>query len=529
MAKKTNMQPRTISTQASMNKAIKSLCDILRRDKAKGARLYVPELTWMLFLCYWDILEQQAEQRRKALGLPYTPTLPAPYRWRDWAAPYDKSRSPETVIGEKQQGWKRCALDAESTGAFLNFVKNELFPYLKNLKTLAGATQPQKVVGEIFSNKDNTVVSTTANLQDVLDRIHALAQAQVDEKHMFPISQAFEGLLPSLGEKANDGGQFFTPREVIRLIVEVVNPKPGGKVYDPCCGTGGFLIEAYKHMMKQNPSAGEIAILKTDCLFGREDAEEAIPILLANMVLHDIEQPRIWHGNTLTQAVSYGDLWAGAPSQFDYILTNPPFGSKEGKAAQARFAYKTGKAQILFLQEILQSLKDGGVCGMVIDEGVLFHTKTAAYTQVKRKLLNECNLFCIVSLPGGVFVNAGAGVKTDLLFFKKGEPTERIWYYDMTLNDDFLPRKVNKGNPLNFEHFADFLHRLRLKPDDPGRISERSWYMTRQEAEAKEFDLKAVNNNAPDFSDKRMPSELLKIIEEAQAEITKGLKVLMQS
>jgi type I restriction enzyme M protein len=144
------------------------------------------------------------------------------------------------------------------------------------------------------------------------------------------------------------------------------------------------------------------------------------------MVLHEIELPRIWHGNTLTGVVTYGDLFEGAPAQFDYILTNPPFGSKEGKDAQAQFSYKSGKAQILFLQHIIDALAEDGTCGMVIDEGVMFHTKTAAYQQTKRKLLNDCNLWCVISLPQGVFVNAGSGSKTDLLFFTKGKPTGRV-------------------------------------------------------------------------------------------------------
>jgi type I restriction enzyme M protein len=163
---------------------------------------------------------------------------------------------------------------------------------------------------------------------------------------------------------------------------------------------------------------------------------------------------------------------------------------------------------------------------MVIDEGVLFHTKTAAYKQTKRKLLDECNLWCIISLPQGVFVNAGAGVKTDLLFFTKGSSTERVWYYDMTLKDDFTPRKVNKGNPLTLDAFNDFFDRLSLPPDDPDRIGERSWFVTIDDIRAKNYDLKATNENAPDFSDKRTPAELIQIIEEAQAEIAAGLEAL---
>jgi type I restriction enzyme M protein len=329
-----------------------------------------------------------------------------------------------------------------------------------------------------------------------------------------------ESLLPSLGEKKkNDGGQFFTPREIIRVIIKTVNPKLGATVYDPCAGTCGFLIEAFKHLMAQQPTATQIQQLKTETLWAREDAAEAIPIALANMVLH---------GNTLTRAETYGELFTGATAQFDYIFTNPPFGSKEGKDAQQYFDYKSGKAQILFLQHIITSLADGGTCGMVIDEGVLFHTKTAAYKQTKRKLLDECDLWCIISLPQGVFVNAGAGVKTDLLFFTKGKQTERVWYYDMTLTPDFKPRKVNKSNPMLFDDFDDFFVRLALPPEDPGRISERSWYVTLEEIRAKGYDLKATNQNAPDLSDKRTPAELIKIIEEAQAEIAAGLAALKQ-
>ena len=292
------------------------------------------------------------------------------------------------------------------------------------------------------------------------------------------------------------------------------------------CGTGGFLIEAYNHIMKQNPSSTQIKELKTETLWGREDAGEAIPICLANMMLHEIDLPRIWHGNTLTEAVTYGDLFQGAPRAFDYVLTNPPFGSKEGKGAQAQFAYKSGKGQILFLQHIIDSLADGGTCGMVIDEGVMFHTKTTAYRQTKRKLLDECDLWCVISLPQGVFVNAGAGVKTDLLFFTKGKQTGRVWYYDMTLADDFQPRKVNKGNPLTVGDFHDFFERLALDPDDPGRISERSWYVSIGDIKEKKYDLKATNENAPDNSDKRTPDELMAIIRDSQSQIEECLKLL---
>lgn len=524
--KETSGNGKVINSQAGMNKAVKSICDILRRDKAKGARLYVPELTWMFFLRYLDILEEKDEQKAKAVKRKYEPIIESPYRWRDWAAPYDRASSLNESVKNHSTGWKRRELSEKAMGDYLSFVNGKLFKYLKELGNKHGATSKQKVISEIFRNKEKTIIASETNLLNALDKIQALSDVHISDQHMFPISQAFEGLLPSLGEKKNDGGQFFTPREIIRVIVNAVNPEVGKTVYDPCCGTGGFLIEAYRHMMGKKPTPTQISDLKSETLWGREDADEAIPITLANMMLHDIELPRIWHGNTLTGTVTYGELYKDAPGQFDYILTNPPFGSKEGKDAQAQFPYKCGKAQILFLQHIIDSLNFDGVCGMVIDEGVLFHTKTAAYQQTKRKLIEECALWCIVSLPQGVFVNAGAGVKTDLLFFTKGRTLDKVWYYDMTIGKDFKPRKVNKGNPLTYADFEDFFRRLNLHPDNPERESEWSWYISVEDIKAKNYDLKATNENAPDLSDKRTTAELIGIITKSQQEISDGLKRL---
>jgi len=519
---KGNNHNGVITNQASLDRAVWSICDILRRDKAKGARLYVPELTWMLFLNALDQKETLEEQRASALGVDFNPSIESPYRWRDWAVKPANVPQVQNLRDDRQPGWKRRELAGQAIGSFLKFVNGELFPYLRGLGKKPGATDRQRVIAMIFGNKEQTILESETNLLDTLDKVDALTRAEISDQHIFLVSQAFEGLLPRLGEKKNDGGQFFTPREVIRAIVNAVNPQLGKTAYDPCCGTGGFLIEAYKHMAAQGPTGTQIDLLKTETFWGREYANEAIPITLANMVLHDIDLPRIWHGNTLTGVATEPALFEGAPIQFDYILTNPPFGSKEGKDAQAAFAYKTGKGQILFLQHIIDSLADDGTCGMVIDEGVLFHTKTAAYQQTKRKLLNECNLWCIVSFPPGVFVNAGAGAKTNLLFFTKGRPTKRIWYYDLSYI------KVAKKKPLTLKHFVDFAQRLALDPDDPGRVSERSWYEEIETIQKKKYDLKATNPNAPDTSDKRTPQELIAIIEEAQKEIEDGLTALKQ-
>jgi type I restriction enzyme M protein len=197
---------------------------------------------------------------------------------------------------------------------------------------------------------------------------------------------------------------------------------------------------------------------------------------LANLVLHNIDDPHIWHGNALTGAETYGGLFTDAPSLYDIVMMNPPFGGKEGKEARTNFSYKTGATQVLFLQHVINNLKPGGRCGMVIDEGVLFRTNEDAFTKTKRKLLDECELWGIVSLPGGVFTAAGAGVKTNLLFFTKGDHTEKIWYYDLS------DIKVGKKTPLTLKNFEEFFRLLPERAD-----GEHSWTInvTERRAEAK--------------------------------------------
>jgi len=263
----------------------------------------------------------------------------------------------------------------------MSFVNGELIPYLQNLKNKPGATSRQKVISEVFSSVERTRIDTERNLLDILDRIHELTIEQVDETHVFTLSQVYEGLLQKMGEKNNDGGQFFTPREVIRVMVKVINPKPGETLYDPGCGTGGFLAQAYQYMIEKADSASDIEILKTETFYGREKEDLVYPITLANLVLHEIDEPHIWHGNTLTGHEVYGGLYQSAPPLFDVVLTNPPFGGKEGKEAQTHFAYKTSSTQVLFLQHVIDSLKPGGRCGIVMDEGVLFRTNENAFVQ----------------------------------------------------------------------------------------------------------------------------------------------------
>lgn len=475
----------------------------MRRSNCAGALQYVPELTWLLFLRILDENETREAESAEAVGAEFSPAIEAPYRWRDWASP---------------EGAKRRELQNGALGAFFGFINGELLPHLKGLRDMPNASPRQKVISEILTGVERVRIDTERNFLDVLDKVHEITNEVVDPTHVFPLSQVYEGLLLKMGEKGNDGGQFFTPREVIRAMVQTINPEAGQTVYDPCCGTAGFLVQSFLHMrtkLGDETTADQLDTITCRTLYGREKENLIFPIALANLALHGIDEPQLWHGNSLTGNETYGGLYQDAPALFDVVLTNPPFGGKEGKEAQTRFAYKTGATQVLFLQHVIDSLKPGGRCGIVLDEGVLFRTNETAFVQTKRKLLDDCDLWSIISLPSGAFVNAGAGVKTNLLFFTRGRQTERIWYYDLS------DIKVGKKSPLTLANFEEFFRLL------PGREeSERSWTVCRAEIEERGFDLKAVNPNRKIVVDERTPEQVLDEIEARGKEIVEALAAL---
>jgi type I restriction enzyme M protein len=565
------------ATQQSVDQAVKSICDIMRRGNCAGAMQYVPELTWILFLRILDEKEHHEEQEAEALGVAFQPSMLAPYRWRDWGAP------PETLPAGRAN--KRHDLQNAPQNAFFNFVNTELLPHLKALKSRPHASARQKVISEIMTGVERVRIDTERNFLDVLDKVHQLTVETVDPTHVFTLSQVYEGLLLKMGEKGNDGGQFFTPRQVIKAMVQAISPRIDETVYDPGCGTGGFLAQSFEYIaatLGNYASAEQLETLKQNTFWGREKENLIYPIALANLVLHGVDKPNLWHGNTLTGQESYGGLFEDAPQTFDVILTNPPFGGKEGKEAQTNFDYKTGATQVLFLQHVIRSLRERGRCGIVVDEGLLFRANEDGFVKTKRKLLDDCDLWCVVSLPGGVFTAAGAGVKTNLLFFTKGQSTRKIWYYDLT------DIKVLKKTPLTLKHFEQFLRLLPTRSD-----SELSWTVDMDErkrnateearplkeqgtskgqqvaqwnerlkslkkakpvdktavedaeakvkaltreardlaAKAKEiedavYDLKAVNPNKKPVVDDRTPEELLDIIEAKGREISEALAKL---
>lgn len=566
------------ATQQSVDAAVWAVCDIMRRGNVASALQYVPELTWILFLRILDELEDREAGEAEATGLRYSPSLKAPFRWKDWAAPEPKGAPPTWMN-------KRKELTDSGSKAFLDFANTKLIPHLKTLRDKPQATSRQKVISEILSGVEKVRIDTETNFLNVLDKVHEITNEGIDKTHVFALSQVYEGLLLKMGEKGSDAGQFFTPREIIRVLVQTLAPKIGETVYDPCCGTGGFLAQAFEFMRPkagQKVPAAQLEFLKQGTFWGREKENLIYPIGLANLILHGIDRPNIWHGNALTGQEVYGGLFTDAPAQFDVILTNPPFGGKEAVSAQEGFDYQTSATQVLFLQKFIRELKNGGRCGVVLDEGVLFRTNEEAFVKSKKKLTDDCNLWCILSLPGGVFSAAGAGVKTNLLFFTKGKPTESIWYYDLS------DLKVGKKTPLTLDKFKDFFERLpkresserswtvdlaarkdkasedakpfketsqirtdeakavkeridelkKAKPRDPDAIEVAEGEMkallrAAREATAKAeaianavFDLKAVNPNRKSNVDTRTPSELLDLIEVQGKEIAEVLAVL---
>jgi type I restriction enzyme M protein len=459
-AKKTPKQksPKTIAGTRSLTAFVKSICDVMRRSNCQGALQYVPELTWILFLRLLDAQDRRDKEAAEAVGESFSPALASPFRWQDWAAPFKADLThPQTAEG-KPYGWKRQELFAKGDGKLFDFINGELLPHLHgldiDLKTKLpnpAATRRQRVIGRIMSAVERVRVDSETNLRDILDKVDEISIDHMDDTHFFTLSQVYEGLLLKMGEKGGDGGSFFTPREVIRAMVHTIQPKLGDTIYDPCCGTGGFLAVAYEHIARNlgsAPASTDIDTLKHDTFFGREKDNVAFPIALANLVLHGIDQPNLWHGNTLTKKATYSGLFDNAPAAFNVILTNPPFGGKEGPEAQSNYAFATGSTQVLFVQEILETLAVEGNCAIVLDDGFLFRKDEDAFVETKRKLVDECSLWAIVALPGGVFSSAGAAVKTNLLFFTKGTKTGKIWYYDLT------HVKVGKKSPLTLAHFG---------------------------------------------------------------------------
>ena len=481
-------RPKTVappvSPQAKLASVIKSARDAMRKDAGLNGDLdRIPQLAWMLFLKAFDGLEQN----REVTDPDFRPAIEAPYRWRDWAA------DPNGPTGEGLQ----------------QFIDGKLLPYLREL-TGVGAHDPRDVLAAVFKETNNRMLSGYL-LRDVVNKVNEINFASSDDIHT--MAHLYESMLREMRDAAGDSGEFYTPRPVIRFMVQQVNPKLGDIVLDPACGTGGFLVETLEHLRPKVKTVGQLRALHAN-LRGIE--KKPLPYLLGmmNLCLHEVGQPNITRANALARPItqiSRGD-------RVDVILTNPPFGGEEERSIQANFPAdkQTSETAWLFLQLVVRQLRDGGRCGIVVPNGLLFGDGVGA--RIKKQLLTDCNLHTVVRLADGVFEPYTA-IPSNLLFFEKTGRTKETWFYEVPPPEG--RKKYSKTKPMRFEEFADCQEWWGIREE-----GERAWRVPVADLEANDFNLDLKNPNRPDDLAHRPPEELLAELIKTENEILRELESL---
>ena len=472
----------------------KNIDDVLWKEAGCSSELdYTEQTSWMLFLKYLDDLEQERAMEAELRGKAYEFLINEPHRWASWAAPKkaDGSFDHDTaLVGDD----------------LIEFVNNNLFPYLQGFKERA--SDPNTIeykIGEIFGEIKNKFQSGYS-LRDALELMDALRFRSQKEKH--ELSHLYEAKIKNMGNAGRNGGEYYTPRPLIRAMVQVITPKIGETIYDGACGSAGFLCEAHDYLRHGNKklTTGQLKTLQEKTFFGKEKKSLAYIIGIMNMILHGIDAPNIVHTNTLSENLA--DIQER--DRFDVILANPPFGGKERKEVQQNFPIKTGETAFLFLQHFIKRLKTGGRGAVVIKSTFLSNSDNASKA-LRQELLESCNLHTVLDCPGGTFL--GAGVKTVVLFFVKGAPTRKIWYYQLDPG-----RSLGKTNPLNDDDLRVFVELQKTFAD-----SEQSWTIATKDTDQEVFDLSVKNPNASEDEPMRSPEEILDEIEALDAEAAEAL------
>ena len=452
--------------------SFKAIDNTLHHDDGCSTALdYVEQSSWVLFLKYLDDLELTREQAAELEGKEYARIISGEYQWHEWAMPldakgeYDRARA---LVGDD----------------LIEFVNQKLFPYLQGFKERYDTNTIEYKVGVIFTEIKNKI-SSGYNLRDVIERIDELKFQTADNRH--EMTQIYEDRLRQMGNAGRNGGEYYTPRPLIRTIVKSVNPQVGETVYDGACGSAGFLCEAYSYMhSKPGLTSSEEEVLQTKTFYGKELKGLAYIIAMMNMILHGVQSPNIVRTNTLSE-----NLANIQPSdQKDVVLANPPFGGSEREEVQQNFPIKSSETAYMFLQHFIKMMKAGGRAGIVIKNTFLSNGDATA---LRRKLLDECNLHTVLDLPSGVFT--GAGVKTVVLFFTKGEPTQKIWYYQ-------IDKHFTKTQPMTEADLVDFLAKPKTRED-----SEYSWSIDVSEL-GDDLDLSVKNPHKVEEVDERTPQEV---------------------
>ena len=481
--------------------AFRNIDDALRKEAGCTTELdYTEQTSWLLFLKYLDGLEQDRADIAALDGKKYEYILSKPYRWETWAAPRKADGTPDH---QKAMGGKDL----------VEFVDNQLFPYLK--KFTQSATGPNTIeykIGQIFGEIKNKI-QTGSNLREIIDHIDELQFRSQKEKH--ELSHLYEAKIKNMGNAGRNGGEYYTPRPLIRAIIKTVKPELGQKIYDGAAGSAGFLCEAYDYLVHEHPkrTTAQDKHLQEKAFTGKEKKSLAYVIAIMNMILHGIEAPNIIHTNTLTENLA--DIQE--KDRYDIILANPPFGGKERAELFGNFPIKTSETAYLFLQHFIKMLKAGGRAGVVIKNTFLSNTDNASVS-LRRYLLESSNLHTILDCPGGTFL--GAGVKTVVLFFDKGAPTKKVWYYQLDPG-----RNMGKTNPLNDDDLAEFLSLQPKKKD-----SDKSWSVDVKTLDEATFDLSVKNPNGGEEVTHRTPQEIMDEIaalDAESAELLAGIRGLL--
>jgi type I restriction enzyme M protein len=473
--------------------AFKNIDDVLRREAGCTTELdYTEQTSWILFLKYLDALEQDKADEAALENRKYTPILEKQYRWESWAAPKDKDGKLDH--NKAMTGDDLC-----------DFVGQKLFPYLQRFKQRAsGPNTIEYKIGEIFSEIKNKIQSGY-NLREIIDHIDELRFRSQVEKH--ELSHLYEAKIRNMGNAGRNGGEYYTPRPLIRAIIEVVKPKLGERIYDGAVGSAGFLCESFDYLKANNRlKPKDLKTLQERTFFGKEKKSLAYVIAIMNMILHGIEAPNVIHTNTLTENLA--DIQE--KDRYDVVLANPPFGGGERKEVQQNFPIRTGETALLFLQHFIKILKAGGQGGVVIKNTFLSGADNASVC-LRRSLLESCNLHTVLDLPAGVF--QGAGVKTVVLFFEKGAPTRKIWFYQLDTG-----RTLGKTSPLNDDDLAEFVKFQRTSAESP-----KSWSLDVKAVDPATADLSVKNPYDSDLGVQLSPEELLAQIAALDAESAEAL------
>ena len=476
----------------------KNIDDILWKDAGCSTELdYAEQSSWILFLKWLDDYGKDKETKAKLENKKFKPVLDKEFQWSSWA------------IVKTKEG--KVDFNKILTGPDLKkFVDDKLFPYLSNFRNKAESFDVLEYkIGEIFSELRNKL-QDGYTLRGVIDEVDNLQFRSNEQKH--ELSALYEEKIKNMGNAGRNGGEYYTPRPLIKSIIKVIDPKVGETVYDGAVGSAGFLVEAFEHISQSKSLTGsELIKLQTKSFYGAEKKTLAYIIGIMNMILHGIESPNIIHQNTLEtniQEIQNKD-------RVDVILANPPFGGKEKANIQENFPIKTGETAYLFLQYFIKKLKVGGRCGVVIKNTFLSNTDNASIA-LRKQLLEECNLFAVLDLPGGAFL--GTGVKTVVLFFEKGKSTKKLWYYQLNIG-----RSMGKTNSLNENDLEEF-----IKLSKTQKLSDNSWVIDFDTINKDTWDLGVQNPNIVEIIDNRTPKEIISEIEDLDKQSNKILKEIRE-